>query len=81
MPAGVRLWRWMRQLDERAGLRPRLGQFDCAWCRDERRHERCTGTAVRPPLPMGILARHRLAAEVEPCGCMLRGHVAKRPSA
>ncbi len=42
------LWQWVRTLDERAGLRPSRGPFDCAWCAEEDRHEMCTGRAVRP---------------------------------
>ena len=71
-------WRWMSDLDERVGLRPRRGPFDCAWCAKEKRHDMCTGKAVRPNLPVSLLTRHRIAAEVEDCACMLRGHPAQR---
>ena len=68
------LWSWLRDLDERVGLRPRRGPFDCAWCTGEEHHG-CTGVAVRPRLPGGGLATvHRLSAESDACACALRDH-------
>ena len=64
----------MRDLDERVGLRPRRGAFDCAWCITEERHDMCTGKAVRPNIDASLVTLHRVAAEVEDCACALRGH-------
>lgn len=64
----------MRNLDERVGLRPRRGSFPCAWCGKEKRHDMCTGKAVRPNLPVSIVTLNRVAAEVEDCACFLRDH-------
>jgi hypothetical protein len=64
----------MRDLDERIGLRPRKGPFDCAWCAKEGRHDMCTGVSVRPNIDTTILTLHRAVAEVADCSCALRGH-------
>ena len=72
------VWSWMSTLDERLGIRPRRGPFDCAWCvRNE--HGGCTGLAVRPRIPGGTASSiHRLQAENDACACHLRGHQVQR---
>jgi hypothetical protein len=63
--------RFARRFD----LRPAAGPFDCMWCKDEARHERCTGKALRPHLEgAALLWPRRVATAVERCACELRGH-------
>jgi hypothetical protein len=68
------LWSWMRNLDERVGLRPKRGPFDCVWCAKQE-HEGCTGVAVRPRIPgLSLGGIHRLEPESDACACHLRNH-------
>jgi hypothetical protein len=68
------LWSWLRDVDERVGLRPRRGPFDCAWCVREE-HDGCTGVAIRTRLPgWGPANVHRMQAEDEACACRAREH-------
>ena len=73
------LWRWVQGLDRRFAnrydLRPKPGPFDCVWCKQERRHDMCTGKALRPHLEGAApLWPGRVATAVEQCACALRGH-------
>jgi hypothetical protein len=66
----------LRLLLAQASAPARTGPFDCAWCAQDRRHDMCTGKAVRPPLGFGAGVFGAAAGTVvEDCACALRGHL------
>lgn len=48
--------------------------FDCVWCAVERRHDRCTGKALRAHSEYRLLHMAGAMTKVADCRCALHGH-------